>query len=396
MNQTRKRTRDISKFIRGRPVNTARSYSHTLVSYLSWIYGENEVKKRDDGDRMRVELQHYDELAIDYLNSDRDIYDYGDDLRDYLRDCSDRAPTTLATRKSIITSWLGENHTYLPGELTRRIKVGGRRPITRDRIATPKELRRILSHSDLMMKTYLLVLTSSGIRPGEGLGIQWSDVDLERGMIHIPRELSKNGMPRNVFISLEAMESLEEWIQYFDAYVEKADSYTPSDYERDTSKVFPLGYYGMRDKYTRVLERANLAEQDPNTNIRVLRLHTMRKYFRTRLPAGGCNLDVVEALLGHEGYLGGAYVRLTDEEIEAEYRKAEHSLWIFKTKPINEDELRDLERENLLLRNEVADIRREIATMNAMQQDVAANPEALQKLAELIRQTMAAEESEND
>ncbi|MFA6673432.1 MAG: hypothetical protein WCS24_12360, partial [Methanoculleus sp.] len=143
---------------------------------------------------------------------------------------------------------------------------------------------------------------------------------------------------------------------------------------------FPLSYNGLRDKYGRVLERCGLDEKDPTTGWLVLRLHVMRKYFRTRLPQGGASIDAVEQMLGHSGYCDGAYVRLTDEEIEAAYRGAESSLWIFKEPPYNKEDLTRLERENQALRGELAGIQRQITMMNAMQADVGATPEALQRL----------------
>lgn len=93
---------------------------------------------------------------------------------------------------------------------------------------------------------------------------------------------------------------------------------------------------------------------------------------------GGNAIDVVEALMGHEGYLTGAYVRLTIQELEAFYRKNEHLLWIYRTKPINEGELRQLEQENRVLQGELTNIKQQIALMNAMQNSIT--PDALQEM----------------
>ncbi|MFA5409813.1 MAG: site-specific integrase [Bacilli bacterium] len=310
-----------------------------------------------------MDLPYYDALALEYLNNGHDEYDFADDLRDFLRENAGAAPTSVSTYKAAVISWLAENHIYLPAEMTRRIKAGGK-PLTRDRIPTLEELRHILNHSDLQMRAYLLALSSSGMRPGEGLGIEWSDIDLERGKIHIRKEVSKTGEPRDTYLSTEAREILLQWMRYHPAYAEKIDGYTvPEEFVRDTKRVFPLTYNGLRDKYVRILEKAGLDEHDPTTGWYVLRLHVMRKYFRTKLPQGGAPVDVVESLLGHEGYLGGAYVRLTDEEVEAAYRTAETALWIYKEPPYNKEDLTRLERENQLLRGEISDIRQQVAAV---------------------------------
>ncbi|PKL57402.1 MAG: hypothetical protein CVV35_00300 [Methanomicrobiales archaeon HGW-Methanomicrobiales-6] len=48
--------------------------------------------------------------------------------------------------------------------------------------------------------------------------------------------------------------------------------------------------------------------------------------------------------------------------------------------PYNKEDLTRLERENQALRGELAGIQRQITMMNAMQADVGATPEALQRL----------------
>lgn len=387
----RQRTRDITRFVRGRPKNTARAYQGALVKFLSWVNNEPDIKRATPYIRSPVNLTHYNALAVEYLNSNRDEFDFADDLRDYLREKAASAPKSLESYKAAIISWLAENHIYLPAEMTRRIKVGGK-PLTRDRAPTIEELRHILNHSDLQLKAYLLTLTSAGLRPGEGLGIEWSDVDLSTGKIHIRREIAKNGEPRDTFISSEALEVLLQWQAYHPLYAEKADAYTiPDEYIRDTNRVFPLSYNGVRDKYGRVLEKCGLDEKDPTTGWLVLRLHVMRKFFRTRLPQGGASIDAVEQMLGHEGYLGGAYVRLTEEEVEAAYRAAESVLWVFKTKPINEGELRQLEQENRELRGEISDIRRQMAVrapvesyLDVLLRDPEGNAAKLRRLKEVL------------
>ncbi len=376
----RQRTRDITRFVRGRPKNTARAYQGTLVKFLAWVNDEPDIKRATPYIRSPVDIEHYDTLALEYLNNGHDEYDFADDLRDFLREKAASAPKSLESYKAAIISWLAENHVYLPAEMTRRLKVGGK-SLTRDRAPTLEELRHILNHSDLQLKAYLLVLTSAGMRPGEGLGIEWPDVDLVTGKVHIRREIAKSGEPRDTFLSIEALEVLKQWQTYHPAYAEKIDSYTvPVEFTRDTKRVFPLSYNGVRDKYGRVLEKCGLDEKDPTTGWLVLRLHVMRKFFRTRLPQGGASVDAVEQMLGHEGYCGGAYVRLTDEEIETAYRGAESALWIFKEPPYNKEDLTRLERENQALRGELAGIQRQITMMNAMQADVGATPEALQRL----------------
>jgi len=284
MNPSRKRTRNISRFVKSRPKNTARSYRSALVKFLAWINEEEDIRRTTPGGRGLVDVEHYDTLALEYLNNGHDEFDFADDVRDFLRENADAAPTSVSTYKAAIISWLAENHIYLPAEMTRRIKVGGR-PLTRDRAPTQEELRHILNHSDLQMRAYIFALTSSGMRPGEGLGIEWSDIDLERGKIHIRKEVSKTGEPRDTYLSSEAREILTQWMHYHPAYAEKIDGYTvPEEFVRNTKRVFPLTYNGLRDKYVRILEKCGLDEKDPTTGWYVLRQPIVRE----PAPPGRC------------------------------------------------------------------------------------------------------------
>jgi integrase len=379
-NPQRRRTRDLSKFLKNRPKNTIQSYRGAVVRFLNFIFDVDETRRHGPRKTDPVDMEFYDQLSLEYLNGERDTFDFGDDLRDFIRASSGLSPKTLGIYKSVVLSWLGENHIYLPTQMTRRVKAGGRAQ-TRDRIPTVGELRRILSHGDLHMKALILTLSSSGMRPGEALAITWDNVDLDRRHIFIPAEITKTKEARDVFVSAECVEVLSEWREYHSQYVEKVDAFTwQEDFVRNPDLVFPATYDSTRSKFSRILERAGLDERDPTTGRRILHLHGMRKFFRTRLPQGGCPLDVVELLLGHTGYLSDSYVRLTPEDLERAYREAEHELWIYRTKPINEGQLKQLESENQELRGELADIQRQLATMNAMQASIAGDPEALQEL----------------
>ncbi len=387
----RRRARTVSKFTAHRPDNTRRMYCGVLVKFLDFAFDVPETRRIGESVKSPADLEFYDALALEYLNDGRDERDFADDMRDFLRANRDLAPKTLGGYKSVVNSWLIENHVYLHPATTRRIKAGGRAR-TRDRIPTVEEVQRILNHADLQLKAFILVLSSSGIRPGEGVRLEWRDIDLERGMVHIRPEISKTKEPRETFISLEAMQALRDWERYHEGYAERAAVYTAVEgFERDHDLVFLTTYGALLEKFNRALTKAGLDERDRSTGRSLIHPHTTRKYFRTRLPQGGCSIDAVECLMGHAGYLAEAYIRLSLEEIEEQYRAAEHALWVYKTKPINEQELKQLEQENRELRDELSKIQQQIATMNEATsiankglETILQNPDKLAKLQELL------------
>ncbi len=357
--QNRRRTRNVSRFISNRAKNTQSAYKKSICRFISWVFNEPSIHRIGENAKAPFDIEHYDRLAIEYLNDGRDEFDFIDDITDFLRSNSHLAPKTLSVFKSAIVSWLAENHVYLNERMLKRVKTGNY-SLGRDRIFTIEELRRILNHCDSQMRTLIVILASSGLRISESLLIEWNDINFERGSINLKKDYCKNRQPRIVFFSEEAHEMLQSWKEYHPAFLEKVDAYSPPGFERNTNLVFPIKYSSVREKYSRALEKAGLDERDPDTGWSTLRIHTLRKFFRTRLPQGGCSIDVVEALLGHSGYLSNAYVRLETDELERSYRESEHKLWIFKEPGINEDELRLVEAENTRLKNEAELMKKDI------------------------------------
>jgi hypothetical protein len=69
-------------------------------------------------------------------------------------------------------------------------------------------------------------------------------------------------------------------------------------------------------------------DRDKSTNFRKMHPHVLRKFFRTRL-GSVIPVDVVEALMGHEGYLTEVYRRYTLEDLAKFYLKGESALLVF-------------------------------------------------------------------
>lgn len=381
--------KSISKFLkRYHSRETIRSYQRVLVAFLDYVF-DIEQTHRVDGPRSAPDIEFYDRLAIDYLDEPRD---HAGDLAEYIGARGPApAPATIQKDKTVIISWLGANKIFLHPQETRGIRTGGRAR-TRDRIPTPGELKQIMEHCDLQMRLYLLMLSSSGMRPGEAIRLQWADIDETRGRVFIRAEITKTRESRICFISREAMDLYQQWKIYYPRYLEKKDALTPwADAVSDTRLVFPTTYNSILDKFTRALKKAGLDERDPSTRRTVIHLHGLRKYFRTRLPMGGATVDVTEALMGHEGYLSGSYLRLTEADLEATYRQAEPEIWIYKTRPINEEQLKQLESENQELRGELNQVQQQIATLsdatsiaNKGLEAILQNPDKFAKLQKLL------------
>lgn len=82
----------------------------------------------------------------------------------------------------------------------------------RERYLTPEEIQRLreaLEQSENPQLRYIVpLLLLLGCRKRELLDAQWEYVDLERRLLHVP--LSKSGKPRNIPLSLQAVEMFKQ------------------------------------------------------------------------------------------------------------------------------------------------------------------------------------------
>lgn len=206
-------------------------------------------------------------------------------------------------------------------------------------------LRKILSHGDLKFRALVLTLASSGMRIGEALQIKLDDVDLSKtpAEIIVRGEYTKSGDTRTLFISREAKEVLKEWIKIRDRYLQSAKNRNKGLVEKgeakekstDDNRLFPFSDRNVREMRERALKKAGLWNKDNSTGRSQIRIHALRKFFRSQL-ALAVPVDIVETLLGHEGYLTEAYRRYTKKQMAEYYLKGEHLLTITQNQPIEE------------------------------------------------------------
>jgi integrase len=215
---------------------------------------------------------------------------------------------------------------------------------------TKEMLKEILIHGDAKAKAMFLVLASSGMRIGELVKINLRDVDTTSKPIKIivrydgPNTV-KNKSSRVTFISDEATVALQEWLKIRTASMDlavKRTNFPNVKKSFDNNRVFPFKENNVRTIWNGLIEKAGYDQKDVRTGRYLVHVHLLRKFFRTRFSRQ--NRDVAEVLMGHDGYLSGAYLRFTEEELKEEYLKGVNHLLIFET-AINSEELKNLQVE---------------------------------------------------
>lgn len=251
-------------------------------------------------------------------------------------------------------------------------------------------LRRVLGHLDERTRALVPVLASSGMRIGEAVRVRPTDVvlDASPATIEIPAGYAKNRTGRVTFIPSEAADAVRTWLAVREGYQRAAVSRVSgcvAQKNPDDPRLFPFSITTAEDAWARALGKAGLDERDETTRRLIRLLHSLRAFFASQLGLG-CPQQVVEELLGHEGYLADACRRHSRQQLAAAYLAAEHHVTILVPAEYKEPRSRVSDRlqahseilenvvlENVQLKGRVQDLERQNATI----------PEAAQVLKEI-------------
>jgi hypothetical protein len=133
------------------------------------------------------------------------------------------------------------------------------------------------------------------------------------------------------------------------------------------------------------LEKTRLGQRDKSTNRNKIHPHVLRKFFRTRLGAV-IPVDVVEALMGHEGYLTEVYRKYTVEDLAKFYCQGESALLVF-TEAQEVTKLRkEIEEKNKSLQSLVTELTTKNLTLENKISGIAAENMELKARMKMLEQ----------
>jgi integrase len=260
---------------------------------------------------------------------------YEEDVKTYFASLKGKPPKSVNICLTSVKMFLMENGVELPALFWRRLqgRNKGKRALMLDKVPSNAELRRILSHMDVKGKSLFLVLASSGMRIGECLKLTVEDVDLtsDPARVNIRGEYTKTGNPRVAFISVEAKEFLQEWLRIREDELKVAVKRSRFGKAEEDRRIWAFetttAYYIWRSAIAKS-GFANKFTYNNGLERYTVHPHVLRKFFRTRM-ATVIPVDVVEALMGHEGYLTEVYRRYSLEDLAKFYKQGEHTLLVF-------------------------------------------------------------------
>lgn len=197
---------------------------------------------------------------------------------------------------------------------------------TQSKAATPEEMGRFMaaiSEERLVWQTLFLLLATTGMRRGEAVGLDWSAVDLERGVIAIRQSATtgSNGVEINTpktkagVRNVALVDSLAPMLKQLRIEQMKSRMYLGQDYT-DSGAVFANPETGLRlnpdsvsTRFRKICDRCGLN----------LHLHELRHSYVTAALHAGVSLADIARQVGHASteVTARVYAHAFGDEIDA-------------------------------------------------------------------------------
>lgn len=191
------------------------------------------------------------------------------------------ALAVLSKMFSLAIKW--EMRTTNPcGSVERNVEYGRQRYLSGDELG--RLVQALAEHSDRQAANIIRLLLLTGCRKSEALTMQWSHVDLERGVWSKPASTVKQKRNHEAPLSAPARQLLTE---IRDSQSRSIHSF--GDF------VFP----GRNPVAHRASIKRNWNKITTAAEIEGLRIHDLRHSFASQLVNGGASLPLIGALLGH-------------------------------------------------------------------------------------------------
>ena len=194
-----------------------------------------------------------------------------------------------------------------------------------------KEIKTLLDHADFKWKTKILIMSSSGLRISELLGIRKCDVnrELERYSIYVRPAIAKGHKARTTLISTEAMPYLDKLLE------NKSDS--DSIFPHKTTRIYAVTSEIVT--FHNLLEKAGLEMRYEGKSTHKITSHSFRAFFISQFEKTFSGFG--HALSGHDRYLK-QYERFTIGEKIEKYIETEKYLLIYSKPNESTKELSEL------------------------------------------------------
>jgi integrase len=238
------------------------------------------------------------------------------------------------------------------------------------------------------LRSFLLVLASSGMRSGEALCLRNCDIDFSSSptRIHILAKNTKTKSERYAYISNEASNHLKSFIlgRYLDENeMKKYPNHIVFAQQIRRTEICNCKelYIRMQERFTETLHKVGLDQKVDGQNRRKITLHLLRAFVKSVVSVQ-TNSDFSEWLLGHSG---STYFSIKEKEKAELYRKCEPYLTFLDYATVEsvgqdfESKLQERDSEMIAIRQEMDRLNHVISAMQKNPKLAKIKPEVLKK-----------------
>ena len=239
-----------------------------------------------------------------------DVYELLNDFVSYLIQLKLAIPSIYLYDYAIRSYLQYHDIDIIPSKFKRRIKMPKHYREDEEPLDITDIRKILLACTNKRLRSYLLILASSGLRAQEACALRLCDIDLSSvnpTKIHVRKEYSKTKVSRNVYISDEVTHYLKQWIDW--KYRDKGE-WTKQKNEDDlifsvyniSNEPNPLHLYAKMalefEKLLAIIEMDDRKE-DGLQKRRKITLHSFRRYVDTTI-SDQAGKDYAEWFLGHK------------------------------------------------------------------------------------------------
>lgn len=295
-NQSLQRLAEYLKYERSGSLNSPCHYIYTIHKYSAWSSMEPDdliAECKDPEGMLNLNALPKAAQRLDRYYKELMVEAY--------------APHSVAEWIAQIKSFYKVNGVDLPFA-----KSLNTRTVTRDRAPTPEQLQRVIDMADLREKVIVSMLALGGFREGTLSALKYRHVkaDLEAGIIpihiHVEAEITKGKYhDYDTFIGREAIDYLKTYLELrrrgsSDGKIPPETIYeeSPLISNKHTNKVKPIVPRHIYKCVHNLYYKAGLLTEKSHRRFNI-RVHSIRKFFRTQLAALGVDRDYIEYMMGH-------------------------------------------------------------------------------------------------
>ena len=184
-----------------------------ILNYIRYIYNMPELS-----------LEEGEKYAIEYLQQAQQTQSAA--VINYTRLLGQtKTPGTTNNYITLILDWHKKNKIRFDEDILDDIKrlLPRNFVVTEDESLTVEKIRTIVSHSDPLLKAFILTACSSGARIGEILSLRYDDIEYfseyDVYSFRLSRHQTKTGKPHRYFMSHEAMQSVNDFMRVRNQYL---------------------------------------------------------------------------------------------------------------------------------------------------------------------------------